>query len=103
MPLSATSRLSETDSSHPAKQLEKKLDGRGESDVPAGNDATSALGSNTNLSRREEKAPARDNNESSVVSGKPQPCSFDTCLAYVKRCALAVTDSEHPNEVDNKA
>lgn len=50
-------------------QLEKKLDSnRGESDVPA--DASSAVGTNTNLSRREEKAPAREDNESSVVAGK---------------------------------
>lgn len=49
------------------KQLEKKLDGRAESDVPA--DASSAVGTNTNLSRREEKAPAREDNESSVAPG----------------------------------
>ncbi|KAJ9099489.1 hypothetical protein QFC20_005701 [Naganishia adeliensis] len=61
--------------------LEKKLDGRAESDVPA--DASSAVGTNTNLSRREEKAPAREDNESSV--------------------APATTDSEYNNEAESKA
>jgi hypothetical protein len=58
-------------------QLEKKLDDRATSDLNAGhNDASSAVGTNTNLSRREEKAPAKEDNESSVGAGtcfRPSP------------------------------
>jgi hypothetical protein len=48
------------------QQLEKKPEGRAESDVAA--DASSAVGTNTNLSRREE-THAREDNDSSVAPG----------------------------------
>lgn len=51
--------------------LEKKVGEHAGSDVPA-SDMHSAVGTNTNLSRREEKAPAREDAESSVAAAEEE-------------------------------
>ncbi|KAJ9125343.1 hypothetical protein QFC22_000303 [Naganishia vaughanmartiniae] len=52
--------------------LEKKVGEHAGSDVPASDVAHSAVGTNTNLSRREEKAPAREDAESSVAAAEEE-------------------------------